>query len=113
MFNNLTSSHFAIVEDQPGVTRDRRYGNCEYDESSSAWSTPAASTSRRKEALPSSMRRQAEMAIGKADVVLPRSWNGQRGLLPDDRGSLSKAATRWKERSWSRTRSTGLVTKAT
>jgi GTP-binding protein len=31
LFNRLCGGHHAIVEDQPGVTRDRRYGESEYD----------------------------------------------------------------------------------
>ena len=31
LFNRLVGGHHAIVEDQPGVTRDRRYGATDYD----------------------------------------------------------------------------------
>ena len=31
LFNRIVGGHHAIVEDQPGVTRDRRYGEAEYD----------------------------------------------------------------------------------
>ncbi|MSP63986.1 MAG: ribosome biogenesis GTPase Der [Myxococcales bacterium] len=31
LFNRLVGGHNAIVEDEPGVTRDRRYGNADWD----------------------------------------------------------------------------------
>src|SRR4051794_41080824 len=31
LFNRLVGGHHAIVEDEPGVTRDRRYGDADWD----------------------------------------------------------------------------------
>ncbi len=84
MFNRLTSSHFAIVEDQPGVTRDRRYGNCEYDGKQFRVVDTGGIDFTAEGSIAVGMRRQAEMAIEEADVVL-LIVDGQRGLLPDDR----------------------------
>lgn len=84
MFNRLTSSHFAIVEDQPGVTRDRRYGNCEYDGRQFRVVDTGGIDFTAEGSIAVGMRRQAEMAIAEADVVL-LIVDGQRGLLPDDR----------------------------
>lgn len=84
MFNRLTSSHFAIVEDQPGVTRDRRYGNCEYDGRQFRVVDTGGIDFTAEGSIAVGMRRQAEMAIAEADVVL-LIVDGQHGLLPDDR----------------------------
>ncbi len=84
MFNRLTSSHFAIVEDQPGVTRDRRYGSCEYDGRQFRVVDTGGIDFTAEGSIAVGMRRQAEMAIEEADVVL-LIVDGQRGLLPDDR----------------------------
>ena len=32
LFNKLVGQRLAIVEDTPGVTRDRLYGNCEWQD---------------------------------------------------------------------------------
>ena len=34
LFNALTRTRDALVHDQPGVTRDRNYGVCRYDDTS-------------------------------------------------------------------------------
>ena len=34
LFNKLTGKRLAIVEDTPGVTRDRLYGACEWQDKS-------------------------------------------------------------------------------
>ena len=62
MFNRLTSSHFAIVEDQPGVTRDRRYGNCEYDGKQFRVVDTGGIDFTAEGSIAVGMRRQAEMA---------------------------------------------------
>ena len=44
LFNKLTGKRMAIVEDTPGVTRDRIYGECEWNAAGLRLSIPAASS---------------------------------------------------------------------
>ncbi len=43
LFNRLTKSRRSIVGDEPGITRDRIYGECEWLGRQFAWWTRAAS----------------------------------------------------------------------
>lgn len=45
LFNKLIGSRLSIVDDTPGVTRDRIYAPCEWMRPTSlCWSTPAESS---------------------------------------------------------------------
>jgi GTP-binding protein len=83
LFNRLTGSHHAIVEDQPGVTRDRRYGRCEYDGRLFRVVDTGGIDFGALGSIAVGMRKQAELAIAEADVVL-LIVDGQKGLVPDD-----------------------------
>ena len=70
LFNKLIGERLAIVEDTPGVTRDRLYGNCEWQEHKfllvdTGGIEPSADTG-----LLRHMREQAQLAIDTADVIL-------------------------------------------
>ena len=70
LFNRLVGRREAIVNDQPGVTRDRREG----DANLAGLRFRAVDTAGLEDAfddgLPARMRRQTEAAIGDADLVL-------------------------------------------
>ena len=70
LFNKLTGQRTAIVEDTPGVTRDRIYGECEwngrvFDIVDTGGIEPGTETEILK-----FMRRQAEIAIEMADAII-------------------------------------------
>ena len=70
LFNKLTGQRVSIVEDTPGVTRDRIYGDCEWcNRHFSLVDTggiePSADTDMLK-----FMRRQAEIGIELADAII-------------------------------------------
>ena len=70
LFNKLTGRRMAIVEDTPGVTRDRLYGTCEwngrvFDLVDTGGIEPGTDNEMLR-----FMRRQAEIAIETADVVI-------------------------------------------
>ncbi len=70
LFNKLTGRRMAIVEDTPGVTRDRIYGNCEWNgREFTLIDTGGIEPSTENEML-QFMRRQAEIAIQTADVIV-------------------------------------------
>ena len=70
LFNKLTGHRTAIVEDTPGVTRDRIYGECEWNgRTFELIDTGGIEPSTDSEML-QFMRRQAEIAIETADVIV-------------------------------------------
>lgn len=70
LFNKLTGRRMAIVEDTPGVTRDRLYGSCDWNgRDFTLVDTGGIEPSTENEML-QFMRRQAEIAIQTADVIV-------------------------------------------
>ena len=70
LFNKLTGRRTAIVEDTPGVTRDRIYGDCEWNgRAFELIDTGGIEPSKDSEML-LFMRRQAEIAIETANVII-------------------------------------------
>ena len=70
LFNKLTGQRTAIVEDTPGVTRDRIYGKCDWNgREFQVVDTGGIEPSTRSEML-QFMRRQAEIAIETANVII-------------------------------------------
>ncbi len=70
LFNKLTGQRTAIVEDTPGVTRDRIYGDCEWNgRSFTLMDTGGIEPSTDSEIL-QFMRRQAEIGIELASAVV-------------------------------------------
>ncbi len=70
LFNKLTGRRTAIVEDTPGVTRDRIYGKCEWNgRSFELIDTGGIEPTTGSEML-QFMRRQAEIAIESAEVII-------------------------------------------
>ena len=70
LFNKLTGKRMAIVEDTPGVTRDRLYGECDWNgREFTLVDTGGIEPSTENEML-QFMRRQAEIAIETADVIV-------------------------------------------
>lgn len=83
LFNRLTGRKQAIVDDQPGVTRDRREGNGRL----AALEFTLIDTAGLEEALTGSleerMRRQTEKAINSADLTL-MVFDAREGITPQD-----------------------------
>ena len=84
LFNRLVGKRLALVDDQPGVTRDRREGQAQlYD-----LSFRLVDTAGLEEAAPATlagrMNRQSEAAAAQADVVL-FMIDARAGLTPTDR----------------------------
>ena len=70
LFNKLTGRRTAIVEDTPGVTRDRLYGECEWNGRTFALVDTGGIEPEGGSQMLQFMRRQAEIAIAGADVVI-------------------------------------------
>lgn len=82
IFNRLVGERISIVEDTPGVTRDRIYAEAEWLTTTfNVIDTGGIETS--DEPLMTKVRHQAEIAIDEADVII-FVVNGVEGITPTD-----------------------------
>ena len=70
LFNKLIGSRLSIVDDTPGVTRDRIYGDCEWLNHNFLLVDTGGIEPYSTDVLLSQMRTQAEIAIETADVII-------------------------------------------
>ncbi len=70
LFNKLTGRRTAIVEDTPGVTRDRIYGECDWNGRDFELVDTGGIEPKTDSEMLKFMRRQAELAIETADVIV-------------------------------------------
>ncbi|MDD6991071.1 MAG: ribosome biogenesis GTPase Der [Oscillospiraceae bacterium] len=70
LFNKLTGKRLSIVEDTPGVTRDRIYSKCEWRNREFMIVDTGGIEPASDDIILSQMRRQAQVAIEKADVIV-------------------------------------------
>ena len=70
LFNKLTGRRTAIVEDTPGVTRDRLYGECDWNGRDFELVDTGGIEPKTDSEMLRFMRRQAEIAIDTADVIV-------------------------------------------
>ena len=82
-FNKISGRRIAIVEDVPGVTRDRIYADVEWTGRKFTLIDTGGIDPRSEDVLLSQMRRQAEIAMDLADVICFFT-DARDGLTPDD-----------------------------
>lgn len=70
LFNKLCGQRLAIVDDTPGVTRDRIYGECEWLGHEMLLIDTGGIEPYSDDIILSQMRRQAQLAIDSADVII-------------------------------------------
>lgn len=70
LFNKLVGKRLSIVDDTPGVTRDRIYGDCEWLGHNMLLVDTGGIEPYSDDIILSQMRRQAELAIDSADVII-------------------------------------------
>ncbi|MGD1935140.1 MAG: ribosome biogenesis GTPase Der [Candidatus Phaeomarinobacter sp.] len=83
LFNRLVGKRLALVDDTPGVTRDRREGTAELGDLKFTVIDTAGFEDAGGDVLPARMRRQTEAAIEAADVCL-FLVDARAGLTPLD-----------------------------
>ena len=84
LFNRLIGKRLALVDDRPGVTRDRREGEARLGGLHFRVIDTAGFEEAEDESLKGRMRAQTEAAIAEADAVL-LVLDARAGVLPDDR----------------------------
>lgn len=70
LFNKLVGKRLSIVDNTPGVTRDRIYGDCEWLGHNLLLVDTGGIEPRTDDVILSQMRRQAQLAIESADVIV-------------------------------------------
>lgn len=70
LFNKLVGKRLSIVDDTPGVTRDRIYGDCEWLGRNMLLVDTGGIEPFSDDVILSQMRRQAQLAIDSADVIV-------------------------------------------
>ncbi|MDL2235098.1 ribosome biogenesis GTPase Der [Christensenellaceae bacterium OttesenSCG-928-L17] len=83
LFNRLIGKRIAIVEDTPGVTRDRIYGDATWLSYTFTLIDTGGIEPAREDIISVQMRRQAELAIDTADVIL-FLVDGREGMTSSD-----------------------------
>lgn len=83
LFNRLIRKRLAIVDDTPGVTRDRRYGEAQLGGLSFTVIDTAGLEDAAEDSLEGRMRQQTEAAIAEADVTL-LVFDARAGVTPMD-----------------------------
>lgn len=89
LFNRLVGKKLALVDDQPGVTRDRREGEAHLLGLDFRIVDTAGYEDEDPQSLPGRMRRQTEAAVQQADVAL-FLFDARAGLNP-----LDEEIARW------------------
>ena len=70
LFNKLVGQRLSIVEDTPGVTRDRIYGNCEWQDKRFLLVDTGGIEPDNDAGLLAHIRQQAELAIDTAQCII-------------------------------------------
>ena len=70
LFNRLTRSRMAIVEDYPGVTRDRLYQDAEWNNRKFTLIDTGGIEVRSEDTILAQVRTQAQVAMEEADVII-------------------------------------------
>lgn len=83
LFNRLAGKKLAIVDDQPGVTRDRRYASGRLGDLDLELIDTAGFEDVSDESLEARMRAQTELAVEEADVSL-FIYDAREGVTPLD-----------------------------
>ena len=84
LFNKLVGARLSIVDDTPGVTRDRIYGDCEWGGRTLLLVDTGGIEPYSDDIILKQMRRQAQLAIDSADVIILVT-DVRSGLVSTDR----------------------------
>lgn len=83
LFNRITRTRSAIVHNTPGVTRDRMYGEVEWNDRSFMVIDTGGIDLAGNDTIELQVNEQGELAIREADVIV-FVVDGQQGVLPQD-----------------------------
>ena len=89
LFNRMTKRRDAIVDNLPGVTRDRHYGDVHWDDHDFIIVDTGGFVTGDDDAFATHIRLQVEQAVDEADAVVV-VLDGKYGLSPFDRDLIQK-----------------------
>ena len=84
LFNKLAGKRIAIVEDLPGVTRDRIYADCEWCGNKFTLVDTGGIDTDAKDEISQNIVKQADIAVAMSDIIL-YMVDGKQGLVPSDK----------------------------
>ena len=91
-FNRLARKPKAIIDDLPGVTRDRNYAEVEWGDSSFTLIDTGGFEFEPHQELSRLVQEQARLAIEEADIIIFLT-DGREGLTPVDKDLISLLRT--------------------
>ncbi|HDS02594.1 MAG TPA: ribosome biogenesis GTPase Der [Firmicutes bacterium] len=83
LFNRIIRERKSIIDDQPGVTRDRLYAHARWEETWFGLIDTAGLVMQDEDMFARHLAENAEIAMNEGDVIL-FMVDGKTGLLPDD-----------------------------
>ncbi|SEK77744.1 GTP-binding protein [Stigmatella aurantiaca] len=83
LFNRLAGRRLALVEDEPGVTRDRHYADAQWGDRTFTLIDTGGFVPGEKDSLLKQVREQAQLAVEECDVILFVT-DGRAGLTAAD-----------------------------
>lgn len=83
LFNRILGRKTAIVDDVPGVTRDRNYADAQYRNRPFRLVDTGGLEPTASEGMMALIRRQSELAIAEADILV-LLMDGRTGVMPQD-----------------------------
>ncbi|ADO72090.1 ribosome biogenesis GTPase Der [Stigmatella aurantiaca] len=83
LFNRLAGRRLALVEDEPGVTRDRHYADAQWGDRAFTLIDTGGFVPGEKDSLLKQVREQAQLAVEECDVILFVT-DGRAGLTSAD-----------------------------
>jgi GTP-binding protein len=83
LFNRIIGRNLAIVEDMPGVTRDRNYAEAEWEGKRFLLVDTGGFEPETDDPMYTKMREQTTLAVEEADHII-FLMDGQQGLMPSD-----------------------------
>ena len=84
LFNRMARGRKAIVENEPGVTRDRNYADVAWDEKDFTLIDTGGFEPVSRDRIFIQMREQCQLAMDEADAII-FVMDGKDGLMPSDR----------------------------
>jgi len=89
LFNRLTRSRSALVDDFPGVTRDRLSGDAVWNDTAFTVVDTGGFAGPRDDPFAPRVREQVELAVAEADLVVV-VFDGRSGVTPFDREMVER-----------------------
>src|SRR6187549_2512389 len=83
LFNRILGKKTAIVDDVPGVTRDRNYADATYRNRPCRLVDTGGLEPSASEGMMALIKRQSELAIAEADILI-LLMDGRTGVMPQD-----------------------------